>query len=176
MSVADFGEASWDQCVGPFRRQLNQQDEDGRTALHLATMEGHGQLVLRLLTTVGDMRGINVSVIDRRGRTALHFGAEKNDPNIMAMLLRAGVSPAARTTNGWTALHWAAYIGNSLAVQALVELAAISTSLADPDGHTAMDIARSLMQPNRCVDNSHCDVVNIMMLDIKAKVEARAKT
>lgn len=46
-----------------------------------------------------------VSSIDSDGYTPLHRAAYSNYPEIIKLLLRAGVSIAARTVDGWTPLH-----------------------------------------------------------------------
>ena len=57
------------------------QDEDGRTALHLAAMYGHDNVVEMLLEAKADL-----STQDKWGRTVLHMAAENGYDKVVKML------------------------------------------------------------------------------------------
>ena len=47
--------------------------------------------------------------------------ANNGDTETVILLLRAGISPTVKDTQGWTALHWAAMRGYTATAQALIE-------------------------------------------------------
>jgi len=62
--------------------KLNMKDKDtGVTALHLAAMQGNTRIVRRLL-----IKGIDRSIIDFSGKTALEYARESNFKTIVTMI------------------------------------------------------------------------------------------
>jgi hypothetical protein len=114
---------------------IDETDEDGKTALLLASEEDHGDIVLYLVE-----RGANVAHTDGRGMTALHYSvAEGEDILTMRYLLEVGASVAERSDNGMTVLLHAAAHGNLEAVQYLLSPeGGASMSESDYAGHTAL--------------------------------------
>lgn len=51
--------------------------------------------------------GASVAVHDGEWRTLLHVPGHKANPDMVALLIRAGADPDARDAKGWTPLHWA---------------------------------------------------------------------
>ena len=75
----------------------NTVDPWGRTALHLASIEGDIAAVELLLE-----HGVNVDVRDKQGCTPLHNAARNPNLQVVAALLDRGADPHARTNNGET--------------------------------------------------------------------------
>jgi ankyrin repeat protein len=106
---------------------LNSKDtEDGRTPLY-ATMKGH-ESVVRLLIK----RGVNVTVADNHGVTALHLAARGVYTAILRLLLGGGALIEARMTlidgstdrSRRTPLHWATIEGQIGSMAALLDAGA----------------------------------------------------
>lgn len=111
---------------------LNQPDASGRTALHLAAIEGHTKVVQFLIDS-----GASVGTQDKLGKTAVHAAAANGNMAALDMLKRKGAdmmcrcgavaaqrcraagrpteradTHARRDTYRYTALHWAAGHGH----------------------------------------------------------------
>lgn len=63
--------------------------------------------------------------------------ADNGDTETVVLLLRAGISPTAKNTQGWTALHWAAMRGHTATAQALIEAQA-DVNAKDGAGQTPL--------------------------------------
>ena len=100
----------------------------------------------------GDFSGIEeilqndmnmVDAVDSFGRSALAYCCRHGTPDHMTcleILLQYNASIDLRDNDGITALHWAAYAGNSDAVLSLLKHGA-STSLTDKSGRSALHMA-----------------------------------
>jgi ankyrin repeat protein len=123
-------------------------DEGGRTALLLASFNGHTPIV-KLLLDHGALLGHR----DATGRTALMYAATGANEATVRLLLEAGAKPNV-TDRGerFTALMHAAAEGQAQVVQALLEHNADPT-LRDVDGDTARDFAAR---------NGHAEVVRLL--------------
>ena len=64
---------------------INEQDGDGRTALHLAAFCGHAPIML--LLSYHDE--VNLDQVDKNGNTALHLSIESGSPNCVKILVSA---------------------------------------------------------------------------------------
>ncbi|KAK1957356.1 ankyrin, partial [Colletotrichum sublineola] len=98
---------------------LNQGDDYGWTALHLASMVGNESVVRLLLDT-----GASIDQEDEDGKTALHIAYEQFKSGrhdcVIKLLLTKGANPVARTGDNQTALHIAKLRG-SRRLQILLE-------------------------------------------------------
>jgi hypothetical protein len=83
--AAEIGDLSKLQLLLGKQPGIDARDEDGRTALMLATLHGQAAAVDALLA-----RGADPNVADARGMTPLQAAVAGNQPAIVAALQRAG--------------------------------------------------------------------------------------
>ncbi len=123
-------------------------DQEGATALHVASENGRAQtcsalILARAFLDVQDAKGLTPlsraailgrsavvrmlcergadgRIPDARGRRALHFSAASGDLESVRALLDVGSDPRAADDRGWTALHVACAHGRADAVLALI--------------------------------------------------------
>lgn len=105
---------------------LDLRDKKGNSALSLAAQYGKADVVKYLLQKLVVSGSKNyITVVDIRGRTALHRAAAKGYVDIVAMLLEAesagSASLARDSTPRATPLHAAAYQGHEQVVQFLLK-------------------------------------------------------
>ncbi len=94
---------------------VDEQDEEGRTALHFAA--GYGELeCARLLLG----KGAKVDLLDNNKNTALHYAAGYGQADSVKMLLDAGADKAAKNEDDKTALE-VAQLNEHAEVVALLE-------------------------------------------------------
>jgi ankyrin repeat protein/beta-lactamase regulating signal transducer with metallopeptidase domain len=143
------------------KARINACDENGKTALHYAAENGHGETACTLIKL-----GADPSIRDREGRTALDLAIQKGHTGTAEMLKsatansRISLFEAARTGqagaieqavkegapintcdgNGKTALHYAAENGHGETACTLIKLGA-DPSIRDQEGQTALDLA-----------------------------------
>jgi uncharacterized protein len=104
------------------KANLARQTAVGDTALMMAALGGHTEIVRQLLDAGAQLNG--------SGWTALHYAAFSGYPDIVALLLRRGADKNAVAPNGYTPLMLASRNGNVAAARALL--------YEDPDlGHQA---------------------------------------
>ena len=116
---------------------VNKADPDGRTALMMAAFEGYTEVVEVLLD-----HGAEVDRIDVSGRSALMYASSGPFPQTVELLIEnAAEVNRADTTEGWTALMFAAAEGHRLVVEILLGHGA-DIELTDEDGDAAIDHAR----------------------------------
>src|SRR5215472_7670381 len=85
----------------------NQSDDQSRTALHYAAMNGNLQIVAILIKAKAKL-----DVRDKLGNTPLHLATERNQTEVLQLLLDVGVPIDAENKNGMTPLMIAARRGN----------------------------------------------------------------
>lgn len=123
----------------------DQRDQCFWTPLMKAALNGHAQVVARLLEA-----GVDVNATDKGGYSALMLAASNNHAEIVAFLAANGANiNQVELTNGWTALLWAAKQGHAETVAFLLQQGADITA-ADSDGATALSWAE---------ENGHTQVV-----------------
>ena len=92
---------------------VNAENEDGTTPLHLAAESNPTPAVLEVLLKAG----ADVNAKDEWGWTPPHFAARYNPtPAVLEVLLKAGADPRAIDKSGWTPLHAAATFNPTPAV------------------------------------------------------------
>jgi ankyrin repeat protein len=85
------------------RALLNERDDGGQSALHLASGGGHTDCVLVLVDA-----GAELDAADARGWTSMHRAARALHFDVCHVLLTRGADPAAATNVGTTTLHFLA--------------------------------------------------------------------
>ncbi len=160
--ASQTAEALWAASTGDLRTlrrlevegfDLNQGDYDGRTALHLASAEGHTGVVQYLLN-----EGVNPTVLDRWGGTALGDAIQGSHHDIEELLRGAGAQdsgsphPIVATVDAYpaesidvdavdaVALLWAAAEDDLGGIVRLVANG-VPVAATDYDGRTALHLA-----------------------------------
>ncbi|KAL8773444.1 MAG: hypothetical protein Q9209_001547 [Squamulea sp. 1 TL-2023] len=95
---------------------VNGQDSDGASALHIAAKNGHAAAVKQLL----DYHA-NINAEDSSGETALHCASRNGDKTVVELLLSYGANVMKKDTRGWGALDWAVIEGKDDIVKILLE-------------------------------------------------------
>jgi ankyrin repeat protein len=127
------GEARLLRCLQ--KVNPNYQDQHKWSDLHNAIWRGHHTLAQKLIGTAD----VDVNVQDEMGRRPLHLAAERGDKvTVLSLLGKAEVD--ARSKNGQTALHCAAWGGSTVVVDLLLH-AGSNANIIDTDGNTAVHIA-----------------------------------
>ena len=85
---------------------VDAQDHEGWTALHVASLRGREKVVTELLEN-----GADVDAKDKEGLTALHLASGLDRLHIVELLLEAGANIKAKDIFGETALHKASKFG-----------------------------------------------------------------
>ena len=113
---------------------VNVQDDEGLTPLHVATIEGHLQTAQVLV-----MADARIDIKDNNGYTPLYIAAITDNLRIVQMLAAHGADVNAKDKNGFTPLHAAAFDGNTEVVRELIRLGANVNARAR--GYTPLDVA-----------------------------------
>ncbi|KFM71953.1 Tyrosine-protein kinase HTK16, partial [Stegodyphus mimosarum] len=97
---------------------LDAKNQEGRTAVHLASIMGFDD-ILDLLLEVG----ANPNIRDGSGLSPLHYACQKNQSSTVTVLLKWGANPQLRATeSGWVPLHYSANHGCFDTVKDLLSL------------------------------------------------------
>ncbi|CAH8545991.1 unnamed protein product [Schistosoma turkestanicum] len=91
----------------------------------------------------------SIEAMDDLGFTALMYCAQRNLPDMMAILLEAEANTETETSTGKTALMFAAFKGNIECMELLLEYGA-NVNHADKNGLTALHMAVDGEQPRAC--------------------------
>ncbi|CAH0050901.1 unnamed protein product [Clonostachys solani] len=118
---------------GTFLSFLDQKDDDGNTALHLATENGHVSAIYKLLCA-----GAEVDQCDDKYHTALHIAARTGNVEIIQLLLDFGSNARVRDSNMRTPLHLAALAGHTDAASLLIKQGKEAVDMEDMDSQTPL--------------------------------------
>jgi uncharacterized protein len=119
----------------------NEDDENGRTGLQIAAINGNLQIAAILIKA-----DAHLDVKDRLGNTALHYAADRNQVEMAQLLLDVGAAVDPENRNGMTPLMIAASRGNAAIVQALLGKGA-SARKTDFTGRDALSWAADSHRP-----------------------------
>lgn len=117
------------------KTQIEWRTEKDESALMLASIKGHVDLVHQLIAKDAD--------VNKPGWTPLHYAASGAKPQIMRILLEHSAYIDAESPNGSTPLMMAAMYGNAECVKILLDDGADPT-LKNQLGLTASDFARQV--------------------------------
>lgn len=98
----------------PSDQLVNLRDSKGRTALHLAARDGHGEMVKYLLS-----KGA-LQLADQADETPLHLAAERGHATVVECLIGNGLAYHSRLGGPRTPLHIAAQQGQEEVVEVLL--------------------------------------------------------
>ncbi|KAF7358495.1 P-loop containing nucleoside triphosphate hydrolase protein [Mycena venus] len=127
---------------------VDQADEDGTTALHLASSQGHLDIVQLLIE-----HSASADQADKDGKTALHLALSWGHLDIVQLLIEHSASVDQADNYGTTLLHLASSKGYHDVGQLLIEHST-SVNQADKDGRTALHRASSM---------GHLNIVQLLM-------------
>ncbi|XP_058476382.1 ankyrin-3-like isoform X34 [Solea solea] len=140
---------------------VNICNQNGLNALHLASKEGHVEVVAELIK-----HGANVDATTKqKGNTALHIASLAGQTDVVKQLVTHGGNVNAQSQNGFTPLYMAAQENHLDVVQFLLDNGS-SQSIATEDGFTPLAVA---------LQQGHDQVVSLLLEnDTKGKVRLPA--
>ncbi|XP_071538837.1 transient receptor potential cation channel subfamily A member 1 homolog [Panulirus ornatus] len=115
---------------------LNLQNKDGETPLHVAARKGSREACQMLLR-----KGARIDVQDENGRTALHLSAYQGHSSIVRLLIKSGANKRAKDDKKSTALHAAAAKGNLECCEILTDADKALYKEQDKKKRYALDVA-----------------------------------
>lgn len=119
----------------------NQTDQESRTGLHYAAMNGNLSIIAILYKA-----GARLDLKDKLGNTPLHLAADRNQAEAAQLLLDVGAPVDPENKNGMTPLMIAANRGNIEIVKALLAKGA-SVTKTDYTGRDAAGWAAESHRP-----------------------------
>uniref|UniRef100_A0A8C2H9T7 Ankyrin 3 n=1 Tax=Cyprinus carpio TaxID=7962 RepID=A0A8C2H9T7_CYPCA len=136
---------------------INICNQNGLNALHLASKEGHVEVVAELIK-IG-------ATVDAKGNTALHIASLAGQADVVKELVYNGAIINAQSQNGFTPLYMAAQENHLEVIKFLLDNGA-SQSIATEDGFTPLAVA---------LQQGHDQVVSLLLEnDTKGKVRLPA--
>lgn len=115
---------------------LHGRDEDGRTAVHIATIYGKWETVSTLIKL-----NVDPNATDRFGRTAFLLAAEYGHFNVLECLRCHGADTSCRDYEGNAAIHEAARSGYTGILEYLVQKLGADINAANQKGQTPLHLS-----------------------------------
>ena len=128
----------WLQKKGYNLENLDEQLENGATALIVASREGKINVVRDLLGS-----DVNINLTNNDGNNALWFACFRNHLNLMRLLINGGIDLDNQNDNGVTVLMYAASSGKTDAVRLLLKAGA-NPHLKNLDDFRAIDFSSTI--------------------------------
>uniref|UniRef100_A0A8C8BG79 Uncharacterized protein n=1 Tax=Otus sunia TaxID=257818 RepID=A0A8C8BG79_9STRI len=119
------------------RVDIDRQDKEKRTPLHLACANGHADVVRFLV-----QENCQLNLADNFKRSPLMTAVQCQQEECVAILLECGADPNLADADGNTALHLAVLSANIAITELLLEHHA-STDAQNKEGYTPLDLAVS---------------------------------
>ncbi|XP_074025695.1 uncharacterized protein isoform X3 [Leptinotarsa decemlineata] len=116
-------------------RDINTSNANGLNALHLASKDGHIEIVRELLK-----RGAIVDSATKKGNTSLHIASLAGQEEVVRILIQHGATLNVQSQNGFTPLYMAAQENHDGCVRYLLSKGA-NQALATEDGFTPLAVA-----------------------------------
>ncbi len=113
----------------------NYSDPLGRTALHLAAMDGNNEIIEILIN-----HGANINAINSDGMPPIFFATTRNLVSTIKLMVKHGATLSFRCEEGYSPLHFAASCGYLETVKVLIEFG-VSLNSVNDDGSTPLDLA-----------------------------------
>ncbi|WP_243517487.1 MULTISPECIES: ankyrin repeat domain-containing protein [unclassified Candidatus Cardinium] len=140
---------------------VNSQNEDGYTALHLAAEKGYTEVVKEILNN--KQIKIDINSQNEDGNTALHIATMKGRTEVAKLLInKEKINVNAQNKEGYTPLHLAALNGHTEIVKELLENDKINLD-ANKSGQTALHLAAR---------EGHTEVVQTLLENDKINLDA----
>ena len=129
-------------------KNIDEADDSGRTALHLAAIAGMPDFMDQLTSSlISDTEPLDIGEIDavcgdwvRTIYPVLIHAQKKGLPATISTLINAGASSNVQDNRGWMPLHYAAHFGIASNVRALIDAGAPVNGLTH-DGETSLHLA-----------------------------------
>jgi ankyrin repeat protein/Ca2+-binding EF-hand superfamily protein len=126
--VKGMGDATTKDVTDLLKAHANPdfRDESGWTPLTSAVFWGKQDCAQALLTHAKNTnQPLRLEALNARGRAALHTASRKGLHEIVRLLVREHADPELRDSDGWTALHHAAFNGQDDCVKELVKVCSL---------------------------------------------------
>lgn len=114
---------------------INQQNNDGNSALIFASMTGSLEIIKILLKFGADINSYNAEK-----KNAIHFAAEKEYPHIISFLASKGAELTRSSSNLQTPIHLSVLMNSYKSTSLLLALR-VTRKRQDQNGHTALHLA-----------------------------------
>jgi len=98
------------------RCNIDARTDDGSTALWIAALQGHNDVVQKLV-----QHGADVNACTHDGRSALYAAAYRGHAKVVETLLKAGADPSMKNSDASTPVHMACYEGHSSVVDVFLQ-------------------------------------------------------
>ncbi|ELS05190.1 ankyrin repeat-containing protein [Xenococcus sp. PCC 7305] len=128
----------WLQGKGYSAKNLDQQGDNGTTALVLASREREIDIVQDLLSN-----GVDINLTNNDGNNALWFACFRDYFELMELLINAGINLNNQNDNGVTVLMYAASSGKAEAVKLLLAAGA-NPNLRNLDDFRAIEFSNTV--------------------------------
>ena len=143
-------------------KSIDEADDSGRTALHLAAIAGMPDFMDHLTSSlISATEPLDVSEIDavcgdwvRTICPVLIHAQKKGMPTTISALIKAGASSSARDNRGWMPLHYATHFGIAANVRALMDAGAPLNGLTH-DQETPLHLAARANWLHECLVLEH---------------------
>ena len=151
------------QCIIKAPTMIDCTDQNGWTALHWSSYQGHGRLVEYLL---GQGASINQQVRGL-GATALYLACQQGHMEMVELLAANGADAVARNGEGWTPLMAASFKGHVNIIRYLFDITGGTSGInaVKDDGETALCLA---------CHGGHAEVVRLLLDAGSDPTKARA--